>query len=85
MILIYFLYFATHNAELIPQVAYVRKIIEEKHLIHKSRRRVNCHLFVSLVAESDEFNFHHDDMDTYICQIQSETFGKFSKELTKMM
>ena len=64
---------ATHNAELIPQVAYVKKIIEEKHLIHRTASRVNCHLFVSLVAESDGLNFHHDDMDTYIWQVQGNT------------
>jgi len=65
--------FATHNAELIPQVAYVRKIIEEKHLIERSSSRVNCHLFVSLVAESDGLNFHLDTEDTYIWQIQGKT------------
>ena len=65
--------FATHNAELISQVAYVRKIIEDKHLISRSTHRVNCHLFVSLVAESDGLNFHVDEMDTYIWQIQGKT------------
>ena len=68
--------FATHNAELIPQVAYVRKIIEDKHLISKTAHRVNCHLFVSLVAESDGLNFHNDDMHTYIWQVQGSTLWK---------
>lgn len=65
--------FATHNAELIPQVTYVRKIIEEKHLINRTTSRVNCHLFASFVSESDGLNFHMDDMNTYIWQIQGNT------------
>lgn len=74
---------ATHNAELIPQVAYVKKVIEEKHLIHKTRHRVNCHLFVSLVAESDGLNFHNDDMHTYIWQIQGETPWKVQQGINE--
>jgi len=68
--------FASHNAELIPQVALVRKTIEEKHLISRTRHRVNCHLFVSLVAGSDGLNFHLDTEDTYIWQVQGRTLWK---------
>jgi mannose-6-phosphate isomerase-like protein (cupin superfamily) len=68
--------FAYHNAELIPQVAYVRKIIEDKHLISKTTNRVNCHLFFTLHSKSEGLEWHADDCDTYIWQIQGETLWK---------
>jgi hypothetical protein len=68
--------FASHNAELIPQVAEVRKLIEEKHNIDRSTHRVNCHIFMSLVSKSDGLNFHFDTENTYIWQILGDTTWK---------
>jgi ribosomal protein L16 Arg81 hydroxylase len=64
---------ASHNAELIPQVDFVKKLIEEKHLIQKSKHRVNCHLFMSFVEESEGLEWHCDTENTYIWQVIGTT------------
>ena len=64
---------ASHNAELIPQVSFIRKAIEEKHHISRTTHRVNCHMFISLVSESEGLQWHNDNMDTYIWQVIGQT------------
>lgn len=65
--------FATHNAELIPSVAHVRNLISAKHNIKKSTHRVNTHLFMSFIKNSEAFDMHHDEENTYIWQVIGTT------------
>ena len=62
----------SHHAELIPVVAEMRRIIELKHAV-KDPHRVNCHMFISLVSNSQCFDWHNDFDDTYIWQIKGRT------------
>lgn len=65
--------FVTHNAELIPSVAYVRNLISNKHNLKKSTHRINSHLFMSFIASSEAFGMHCDSEDTYIWQVIGTT------------